>query len=265
VEAELLEKALATGSALGDPKKVDGALPFAIVPEGYSVQSLEHLLQAPTRIKQNVSVFDTDSFIKYFTDYCTEDSRVFVDRVKPQILGVIDYHAQAGEPDWTSHRVSYVFRNTVEWQTWASQNKVEMTQTGFARFIEDNLPDIVSPDSATMLEISRTFEAKKGVTFHSATRLQNHEIQFQYDEEIRGTAAKGTIEIPDGFDLSIAPFEGSDYYKVTARFRYKFGPEGLKLRYELLRPHKVLEDAVNTVVLKIRGGINNPITFGSLS
>jgi uncharacterized protein YfdQ (DUF2303 family) len=264
VEAELLEKALETGAALGQVKQIDGSLPFAIVPPEYEVKSLESLLKAPTRIKQVVSVHDTDSFIKYFTDYCTEASRVFIDRARPQIVGVIDYHEQEGAADWTGHRVQYVFRHTPEWRTWAERNNTPMTQAAFAHFIEDNLPDIVSPDSATMLEISRTFEAKKNVNFKSATRLQNHEIQFQYDEEIRGTAASGTIEIPDGFVLSLAPFEGSEQYKVTARFRYKFDGEGLKLRYELLRPHKILEDAVNTVVLKIQGGIDNPITFGSI-
>lgn len=262
MEAELLQKALDTGAAVSEPKKLDGAIPYAVIPDGYKITTLETQLQYPLRVKQQVSVFDASSFIKYFTDYCNEDSRVFVDAQKPQILGVIDYHHVLGAPEWTGHRVSYCFRHTKEWETWMSQNRKELSQVEFARFIEDNLPDIIRPSSATMLEVSSSLEAKKNVNFSQAIRLSNGEIQFLYEEEIKGTAAKGAIDIPESFDLSIAPYEGSEQYKVTARFRYKFGQDGLKVRYELVRPHTILEDAVNSVILKIQGGINNPITFG---
>lgn len=269
MEAELLQKVLDTGAAVVEPKTLDGAIPFVIVPDGYRVQSLESQLKLPTRIKQNVSVFDPESFTKYFTDYCHADSRVFIDVQRPQILGVLDYHpANADDADaaeWTSHRLNYVFRHTPEWLTWSGSNRKDMTQLEFARFIEDNLPDIINPSSATMLEVSRSFEAKKNVNFSQATRLSNNEVQFQYEEEIKGRAAQGTIDVPETFDLSIAPYEGSEQYKVTARFRYRFGQDGLKLRYELVRPHKVLEDAVNTVVQKIRSGIDNPVTFGAIA
>lgn len=265
MEAEFLQKAIDTGAALSEPKHVAGLVPFEVVPEGYSVESLEALQLSPTRIKQNVSVFDADSFTKYFTDYCDEDSRIFVDVQRPSIVGVLDYHKQTGAaPRWNDHRVTYVFRHTKEWTAWAAKDRQPFTQAAFAQFIEDNLPDIHHPAPATMVEVSRTLEAKKSVDFSSATRLSSGEVQFVYNEEIKGTAAQGTIEVPQTFTLVLTPFEGSPSYKLEARLRYRIKDSQLSIWYELVRPHKIIEDAVNDVVSKIRGAVNNPITLGSL-
>lgn len=268
MEAEFLQKALETGTALAKPIQIEGVIPFAVTPRDYDLRSLEGLQKTPTRIKQNVSVFDADSFTKYFTDYCGEDSRIFVDIQRPSIIGVLDYHKQNIEdepqPRWGDHRVTYVFRHTKEWSAWAAKDRQTFSQAAFAQFIEDNLPDIHHPAPATMVEISRTLEAKKSVDFSSATRLQSGEVQFVYNEEIKGTAAQGTIEVPQSFTLVLIPFEGSPSYKLEARLRYRIKESQLVMWYELVRPHKIIEDAVNDVVAKIRGGVNNPITLGCL-
>lgn len=263
IDDTFLTHALDTGAALTKAQTVTGREPFLVVPDGYSTLSLDEFREKPARIKQAIKVFDVKSFTAYFTDYCADDSRVFVDKHTPRIRAVIDYHS-LDSAAWGDHTLEYQFRHTPEWLTWAGSNKKEFSQADFAAFIEDNLPDIIAPDPATMIEVSRTLEAKKNVTFGSAVRLANGEVQFAYSEEIRGTAGSGTIEIPETFDLSIRPFEGSEPYRVTARFRYKLTQETLKLRYELVRPHKILEDAINTVVTQIEAGISNPITLGSL-
>jgi uncharacterized protein YfdQ (DUF2303 family) len=268
MDGSFLKEALKNGAALGSqaPK---GVRPFWFVPDGYEVQTAtDEELEAPFRLKQTVTVYDPKSFVDYFTDYCNEDSRIFADLQAPSIVGVIDYHlAGAGtedgtEPRWTAHRLVYKFRHTTEWRTWTEKNRVGMKQIEFARFIEDNLPDITHPPHADMLQVSRTMEAKKNVSFSSGVRLQNGELQLQYQEEIRGTAAQGTLEIPEVFKLRIAPFEGSDLYVVDARFRYTIKENSLTLWYELVRPHKIVDDAVNKVVEAIRQGVTNPITFG---
>lgn len=269
VDETFLEKALNTGAAIPDIRTTPGIRPHWMQPDGYQVVSAsDELLEEPWRLKQSVTVFDPKSFTDYFTDYCNSDSRVFVDTQAPTIVGVLDYHRQAAGdikdplPDWGQHRVTYRFRPTKEWTTWTAMDRKPVKQVEFARFIEDNLVDIASPAHADMLQVSRTMEAKKNVNFSSGVRLQNGEVQLTYQEEIRGTAASGTIEIPEIFTIRIAPFEGSDLYTVECRFRYQIIENSLQLRYEMIRPHKIIEHAVNTVVEKIRGGLSNPITYG---
>lgn len=83
-----------------------------------------------------------------------------------------------------------------------------MNQADFARFIEDNAPDIASPPAADMIEISRSLEAKKKVNFASAIRLDNGKTEFTYEEDIEGTAAKGRLQVPQVFTIGIPVPEG---------------------------------------------------------
>lgn len=83
-----------------------------------------------------------------------------------------------------------------------------MQQAEFAEFIERNLPDIVEPVGADMLEISRSLQAKKKVSFASGIRLANGQTELTYEEDIQGTAAKGKLQIPEIFKIGIKVIEG---------------------------------------------------------
>jgi uncharacterized protein YfdQ (DUF2303 family) len=267
MDAEALDALLQVGAASAGIQIKDGVRPHWLKPNHYEIVPAKNEdLEKPWRLQQTVTVYEPKSFVEYFTDYCNQESRIFADLQAPAVVGVIDYHKAGTEPvaDWAQHRVMYRFRHTKEWDTWTSKNRQSMKQIEFARFIEDNLPDIIYPEHAVMLEISRSMEAKKNVNFSSGVRLQNGEIQFVYQEEIRGTAASGTIEVPELFRINIAPFEGSDLYMLDVRFRYTIQENALNLRYELVRPHKVIDRAVNQVIETIRQGVTNPITFGTI-
>ena len=256
MESSFLETALATGKSLGEVQQVPGLRPLAIVPPAYRIESLESFNRYPDHIRQTVRVFTPESFVLYFQDFEKPESRVFIDTQAPSILGVLDYHAPLPDGEeplarWTGHRVQYVFRPTKEWTAWKSQDGANMTQSDFAHFIEDNLPDIVDPPAADMFDVVKTLEAKKDVNFSSAIRLENNAVQFKYEETISGTANRGKLEIPAQFNIAVAPFEGALIYKVGVRFRYRISEKGLVLRYELIRPHKVIEDAVQATAKTI--------------
>ncbi len=44
-------------------------------------------------------------------------------------------------------------RHSPEWDTWQSKDGEKCNQMDFAEFVEDNAPDIVNPDAATILEV----------------------------------------------------------------------------------------------------------------
>jgi uncharacterized protein YfdQ (DUF2303 family) len=136
--------------------------------------------------------------------------------------------------------------------TMSGANGKQMSQADFARFIEDNAPDCVAPSAADMIEIARSLEAKKAVNFSSAVRLDNGQSQLTYEETIQGTAAKGRLVVPELFDIGSPVFEGDGRYAVTARLRYRIAEGGkLSLWYDLVRPHKIIEDAVKELRLVI--------------
>lgn len=253
---------ISAGMALGDPKHIEGR-PFAVVPEGATVHDLEHLCHNPQRKRGTVALRDTDSFIAVVNADKGTSTRLYGNYVKPGFIAVFNDHGSL--PGWQDHRAVYECPKSIEWATWTSSNGKQMSQVDFAQFIENNLPDVADPPAADMLEISRSLEAKKKVNFASGIRLANGQNELTYEEEISGTAAKGKLQVPEIFTLGIPVLEGGHRYAVQARLRYRIQDGGrLTIWYELVRPHKILEDAVHAVWTEIQDKTGMQVLNGSV-
>lgn len=281
---ENIQTILNAGAALSAPTIAPTSLAYAVVPEGYEVQSLEVYLPAPARKQGRRSFNDATSFIAYVIDQAGPGPKFDEDNpdgdsptdpkkavtklygtVNPPLFQAVfnDHANHAGGPGWRDHTATYACPLSVEWKTWLGKNKQSMTQEAFAQFIEDNAPDCVAPDSATMIEIARTLEAKKKVNFASGIRLSNGENELTFEESIEGTAGKGKFKIPEMFALAIPVLEGSDRWRVQARLRYRIDAQGkLAIWFDLDRPHKVLEKAVEDVWQTIQGEVGRRIYNG---
>lgn len=242
---EEVKSASELGAALAVPRIV-GDTPFIVIPDEYEVHDLEKMLAAPTRKRGRIEYRDVDSFCRAIAEQATEATRLYGNQAAPSFAAVFNDHGAS--PGWRDHIANYACPLSVEWKTWTGANKRQMNQEAFAQFIEDNAPDCITPDSATMIEISRSLEAKKKVNFASGVRLSNGQNVLTYEEEISGTAGKGTLQVPEVFTVGISALEGGPKYAVKARLRYRIADKGaLTMWYDLERPHKVLEDAVREV------------------
>lgn len=245
-----VQAAAALGTANAAPQKI-GDVPFVVVPGDFTVHDLENMLPSPTRARGTNVFRDAASFCTAVALHgAAETTLLYGNPLAPSFKAVFNDHGEA--PGWRDHTATYSCPLSVEWKLWTGANKRQMNQEAFAQFIEDNAPDCVTPDAATMIEISRTLEAKKKVSFASAIRLSNGESELSYEEEISGTASKGKLKVPETFSIGIAVLEGGPRYAVHARLRYRIADKGvLSLWYDLDRPHKVLEDAAKEVWTEI--------------
>lgn len=248
------QAAISAGKQLMGPKVIDVAgVPTLVTHRDSSVSKHEELLPKPLALKQNVRVHDAESFLKYFQNFADKDSHIFVDIENAKFKAVIDYHQSAGSPRWNRHTVSFTCPTTPEWNAWKRNSGQRMNQSEFALFIEDNLLEIVEPSGAEMLEIASSLQAKNDVSFSSATRLDNGETQFSYKEDVNGSAGiNGQLQIPQSIKLGLTPFRGSETYQVEARFRYRIKDGNLMMWYDLVRPHRIHEDAIKDTCEKIK-------------
>lgn len=261
---EAINQLVTLAQALGKPQDHPSLpAPFALVPGGVKLQDLEGLLAAPTRIRQAVNILDADTFIDYVNRYASSASVVFCDGPEGRTFkAVLDYH-QPDQPSWGQHVAVYQCPISIEWGRWKSSDRKKMDQATFAEFFEDNIKDITvpegiptAPSAADMLEISRTLEAKKNISFRQGTRLDNGQVQLTYNEQIDGQAGEtGQLKIPEQFYIGVKPFLGGDAFCVAVRFRYRIQESRLVMWFELVRPDKVLEEAYITVRSKIQGAI----------
>jgi len=230
---------------------------------------LERFASTPYRKRGHVTVHDAASFLAYHSRHSTSKTEVFADHEAPRIVAVIDSHAgaedepTAGEPGWGHHRVTLAVHKTDAWSEWRQRSGKLLGQVEFAEFVEQRLPDFISPEGATMLEIAQSFHATKKGRFESSRRLADGQTQLEFREETTASAGKkGSLDIPTVFELGIAPYEGSKPYKVTARLRYRIGDEGdLRIGYVLDRPSDIERAAFVDIVDEVAAGIDPDEVF----
>lgn len=218
-------------------------LPFVVIPDGHKVETLP-LEMVPRRPKGTVELRDAASFIAYVQRYSGAQTLIYAQMDPARFVAVINEHAMdySNTAGWRDWRANFTVPASREWETWTGSNRQQMGQLKFSEFVEDNLPDIVSPDGATMLEMALNFESSRNASFKSAQRLQDGSIDFSWVDEDKDA---GKVRMPKEFLIEIPVFERSKSYPITARLKYRV-PEGkLSLWYELVRPHKVLEAAFN--------------------
>lgn len=244
------QSALDAGSNLAQPRAVESH-PYILIPAGSTLHDAEPFMASPLRKRGTVVLNDVQSFVAYVNAEKTAATRLYGQYQPPGFIAVLNDHG--AEPAWKDYRATYACPLSVEWKTWTEKSGRQMNQTEFAAFIENNLPDVAIPPAADMLEISRSLEAKKKVNFASGIRLSNGQNELTYEEQISGTAAKGKLQVPEEFTIGVPVLEGGIKYAVVARLRYRIADGGsLSMWYELIRPHKILEDAVAAVWAEVQ-------------
>lgn len=220
----------------------------AVLPDGFSIKDLRGLLPPPPRPVERVQMLTAESFCDYVKRYGNvERTVVFADEATGTYTGVLDYHAEDGARGTCDHVVVYSCQPSDEWKAWTGSDGKMMPQVDFARFLENNLPDIIAPPAADMLRIALTLQVKKDVKFESDLRLDNGQTQFRYEETVRGTTKGGDLLIPDSFALQIPVFMGGGQYRLDARLRYRVVEQKLTIGYELVRSAHVRSQVVRAV------------------
>lgn len=264
-----IDDLVAIGSALREAASYNhiNDTPLVLVPPGWTAQLHPELRHRPVRPTGTVVLQTLAAYIAFVTDYATPESRTFVDLTAGRFVTVFDYHARDAEQlidaDWCAFRAEYPAPRTPEFNDWQAKSGKAMTQEDFAGFIEDHLPDIVDPPAAEMAEIARSLHANISVSFSKAHRLDNGETQLQYVEEIGGSAgAKGQLKIPQVIKLGLPLFVGSEAYAVEARFKYRIKDGHLTLWYELIRPERLIADALQTMAADVAAATTPAVYFG---
>lgn len=245
--------------AAADPSPLDPSVLYHVVlPRGGRgevidlTSKLQAHLAAPKRARGTVVLDTVDSLTAYVTRHSDpEHTTVWVHERQGRIEAVINDHA----PDaaaWGDHRAVLSLQPTPEWQHWTAHDTKLLSQVAFAEHIEDGMAEIVEPDGATMLELAQSIQATTEASFRSATRLSDGQVGFRYDEETTATAGRsGQLEIPQTFELGLAPYVGEDRYTLRARLRYRVGSGNLTIGYRLDRPHEITRDAIAQIAQRL--------------
>lgn len=234
-------------------QRADGGVDVVDLTTEQHMQALDRLarrfMDAPRRKIGRVALTEPGSFIGYVTKHYLEDAtELYGDRKAGTITAVLNSDG-VDEAGWGDHRAILTLTPTDAWKAWTQASGQLVNQTEFAEFLEDRAPDVVEPDAATLIEIATTMQASTAVAWKSGVRLQDGTVQLGYEETSDATAGtRGHLAIPQTITLGIAPFEGLDPYRVTARLRYRMRDGRLTIGVVLDQADDVLKAAFGDIV-----------------
>ncbi|QFQ87338.1 DUF2303 family protein [Paracoccus kondratievae] len=200
----------------------DGRTHVAL-PERIKLHDITDPYRLPSRVRQNVTVDDRVSLSAYANRYKSDRSIIIADFDALTISARLDWHEhnqgeQFPSPGHNAHAVTLALRPSEEFSRWDEMEGKIHPQAEFARFLEENSVDVETPEAATMIEISRDFEATVNQTYKSSVRLDNGDRKLLFENESK--VQEGVI-IPEKFTLLIPIYNGEEPEALTCLFRWR--------------------------------------------
>jgi uncharacterized protein YfdQ (DUF2303 family) len=239
-------------------QEVNG-VPVAVVEREQRLVNLKSELAAympkPDRIKKAYKLYKVESLVDYVNRFKIPGTSMFFNPESQKLVGVIDFSKDQKSPAWGEHVVIYQPETTKEWCTWLRNNEEHMEQDKFIDFLEKMIANIIDPTGSELLGLISEFKVVRKAVFSSVKRTATGEFQFTYNED----NTRGTIAIPEMIKLAIAPFKHSETYELKAALSYSLREGGLKLKYRLLNPERVIDDAFEGICNKVIEGIGKDV------
>jgi len=204
------------------------------------VVSLERLRTNPSKLDRCIELRSAREFCDYVQRFTSGDLGAGFASLRPL---TVSYALDYGTPDaprWAVHRANYAPCHSPQFLAWQQSHKRQMSHPVFAQFIEERLPDIVSPDAATMMEVALNFQASGTTNFSSSQRLQSGDVQFAFSREVRGSVKQGQIEVPAHIGVRVPLYEFHEPIDLMANLRFRVNDGALSIWYEFVRLDEAL-------------------------
>jgi len=202
---------------------------FAVVPDGYSLVSVEDFQDDPNRIKTNLVFRDFKSLSSYLKRFSLQDALAMASPGQKEILVTIDHHAD-GKPSHCGHKAKLSAVLASPYSSWREVNGKPLSQTEAGLFLEERAIDVKKPDAASIMEIVMNFDALKKVTFKSRRKLHDGSIQFEYNEE---NEQRGNVTLPESIEILSPVYEGQEPQVIQIRVRYRIEDGRLRFSFEV--------------------------------
>lgn len=264
------------GTAVSQPITEHDGIPYIVLPKDYTPHDLEKLMESPTRKRAHIQTTDIASFIDYTNKHSlgVDGSAIYarVDTEKSTfgLVAIIDDNPLLNDntiASWREHRCTFTGKSSVEWSRWMESNKKTFSQTDFATFLEDNLPDIAAtegmPTGADILNMALGFEANAEKRLRSKVNLQSGGVRFEFvDDEDKDTRTR--MDVFQRFTIGIPVFDGStSAYPIEARLKYREKDGKVSFWYELIRPDRIFRASVSDEMARIKAETGLEVFIGT--
>jgi uncharacterized protein YfdQ (DUF2303 family) len=228
---EELAQSVLTRLMVGAVNESTGAL---ALPEGWKIESVEHLLERPRVLRQTVKVCRLPDFLAYTLRFGGADTLVSISPDlhigKPLAVAHIDYHQPpvngVGDdalPSWDQHLLSYVPRSSIGYTMLTAIDGKLMDQSAFAEQLRDLTKLCTSHAGADLLEIVRTLTLTSKGAFQSFDDALTGSVAFRYELDVAATAGtqQRKLEVPSALRFTLPVIDGAEPQEITAELLYR--------------------------------------------
>lgn len=252
---------------------------WLVIPDGVGSVVIEEITEPgdanPGRLAAKVVISEPTSLVEYAKRFTTETGVLFADHTVSTIVAALDYHNPSvshdgvvDDPSAThnEHRATLALQHSEEWSVWTGADGKMMSQLDFARFLEDNAPDVFAPSGADLLEIARDFHAVRKADFRQIVRTNsdNERIEFTDSTEGKVNTAAGAVEVPTHFVIRIPVYFGEPAVEMRAAFRWGVRENVLSLGVKLIRREHVRQAEFRRIVTDMAERTGFPAFFGKM-
>jgi hypothetical protein len=222
---------LEAGRQIAQPLTI-GERPFVLAKTDDKLIPVTDAWGRPTRIKRAEVFNDPGSWANYVQRF-NRPSPPFTQATLTQghteivIESVIDYHDDAGTPNWCEHVATLRLAQPAARKEWDAVIDKPITQAQLASLLRSawKRGELINPSGADAVELAQRIEVDQNVKFDGATRLQTGDRAITF---VTKTSAKGNIPVPEEITI-IYPF-------------MRFGPEIRFITVTLLLDFELLGD-----------------------
>lgn len=236
-------------------KQPSGKEQTVFVPEGFKSVKIPalHEIPLPDHIQQNVGFFERESFTRYVKQYKGPSTQIFAHKMPEgaEFVGVMDYHESGNErtPNHCQHIANFNTKHSKEFQAWLLIHGKALTQEQFLDHIRRWGYTITSHTDADMIEMMSNLDFNTKGEFSSKVERTTGGRKLLFNEVVEGqTGGPKQITVPDVISMRNAIFEGGTELDYSADLLYRVGGGLLKIIVEVKRYHKVIEEAVKSLV-----------------
>ncbi|MFZ0269911.1 DUF2303 family protein [Caulobacter sp.] len=216
---------------------------------------------APDHTRQAVTLQTLASLTAYGIKFKTPTTTLFADVDSNTIVAALDYHGP-DKAQLVAHVAEVVLPFSMEWVLWNDIDNKMMDQLTFARFIEENAYDIISPIGADLLEAVKDMQSIQGAEFKGRVKTESDNVNFDYSENTQTGSARGDLSVPKQFILNIPVYFGDSPTPLTANLRHRVENGKLLLGIALHRKEHVRQDQFQQHLLTAQAAIDCLAVFG---
>jgi uncharacterized protein YfdQ (DUF2303 family) len=224
---------------------------FAMVPQGFNVESLEQFQTRPNRHQADHRFVSIASLIEYLNRFARAESMIAADASDATISCCIDGD-KVDEPSFKEHHAMFTAQQSDKLKAWRGICGKPMTQVAFGLFLEERAVDVVVPEAASVMEMVMTFDATKKVVFKSSMRLHDGSRQFQYVED---NEARGGVTLPDHFIILAPVYRGMEPQRIKFMVRYRIEDGALRFIVQMHDGEEVMREAFERCVDALQAGL----------